>query len=60
MKKSDKEFLGQVKSVMNSGAAGFAVGRNVWQHKNPLGMTRAMKSIVFKNSSVSDALKFLK
>lgn len=60
MKKGNKPFLEQVKSVMNAGAAGLAVGRNVWQHENPDAMSRAVKSIVFRNAGVSDALKFLK
>ncbi len=60
LKKGDAEFLEQVRSVMNAGAAGIAVGRNVWQHKNPVGMSKAIKSIIFKNAQVKDALKFLK
>jgi class I fructose-bisphosphate aldolase len=60
LKKSGKQFLTQVKSVMNAGAAGLAVGRNVWQHKEPLKISRALRAIVFKNASVKSALGFLK
>lgn len=47
-KKSDKAFLKQVKDIMKSGAIGLAVGRNVWQNKNPLGITKQLKRIIFK------------
>jgi len=31
---TDETFLSQVKGAMDGGAAGLAVGRNVWQHQN--------------------------
>ena len=36
-----------------------AIGRNIWQHKHPLKMTKALKKIIFENSPVKDALKVL-
>ncbi len=47
-KKTEKEFLKMVRNVMNAGAAGLAVGRNVWQHNEPLKITKKIKHIVFK------------
>lgn len=47
-KKSEKDFLKQVKNYIDSGFSGLAVGRNVWQSKNPLEITRKIKKIVFK------------
>jgi DhnA family fructose-bisphosphate aldolase class Ia len=44
--KAEAEILGQVKDAMNAGAAGVAMGRNVWQHPDPAGMTRAIVDIV--------------
>lgn len=41
------EFLETVKSVMAAGAAGVAVGRNVWQQQNPLEALAKIKQIVF-------------
>jgi len=46
-KKSEKEFLKEVKDIMRSGASGLAIGRNVWQHPNPLELTKKLKRIVF-------------
>jgi len=46
-KKGEKEFLKQVKDIMKAGAVGLAIGRNVWQHKKPLEITRKIKKIVF-------------
>jgi len=46
-KKNEKDFLKEVKEVMESGAIGLAVGRNVWQSKDPLGLTKKIKKIVF-------------
>jgi class I fructose-bisphosphate aldolase len=46
-KLSDDQFIAKVKDVMNGGGAGLAVGRNVWQHDNPLKITEEIKKIVF-------------
>lgn len=56
----DLEFLRKVKNVMETGAVGMAIGREVWQHENPMKMTAAIRSIVFENAEVEDAIKFLK
>ncbi len=45
---------------MDAGASGIAIGRNIWQSKNPLDLAKAIKSIVFENKSVNNALKFIK
>lgn len=47
VKKSEEEFLQIAKSVMESGAMGMAVGRNIWQDKNPLLLTKKLKEIIF-------------
>lgn len=46
-KQTDKEFLKKAKDVMDAGAKGFAVGRNVWQHNDPLKITKELREIVF-------------
>jgi fructose-bisphosphate aldolase/2-amino-3,7-dideoxy-D-threo-hept-6-ulosonate synthase len=40
------EFLAMVKGAMDSGAVGVAVGRNVWQHSDPVAMLEAVKKVV--------------
>ena len=48
-----------VKGSVDAGGAGVSIGRNVFQHKNPSLMVKAMASILFENASVDDALKIL-
>ncbi|MGD8457215.1 MAG: 2-amino-3,7-dideoxy-D-threo-hept-6-ulosonate synthase [Anaerolineales bacterium] len=40
------EFLETLKGAMDGGAAGVAVGRNVWQYKSPEMILEAVKSVV--------------
>lgn len=47
-KVSDEEFLEIVKNIIEAGAIGLAVGRNVWQRENPLEFTQKLKEIIFK------------
>jgi class I fructose-bisphosphate aldolase len=44
---TDDDFLGQVKGVMDAGATGLAVGRNVWQNQDPLAMADKIRRIIF-------------
>jgi fructose-bisphosphate aldolase, class I len=46
-KQPDAEFLAKVKDIMAGGASGLAVGRNVWQHENPMKITAELKKIIF-------------
>jgi len=48
---SEEQFLNQVKTVMEAGAMGVAVGRNIWQRQNPLEMVEKVKKIVFNIES---------
>ena len=42
------EFLKQTKEIIKSGAIGLAIGRNVWQNKEPSNITNKIKKEVFK------------
>ena len=44
---------------MKQGAKGIVYGRNIIQHANPVGMTRALMSIVHDAATADEALKFL-
>ncbi len=47
-KKQDEEsFFKMVEEVLSAGAVGLAVGRNVWQDENPLGMAEKLSKIIF-------------
>jgi len=45
---SDEAFLSQVEGAIAAGATGLAVGRNVWQHKQPLLITEKLREIIFE------------
>ncbi|KKU66779.1 MAG: Fructose-bisphosphate aldolase [Candidatus Amesbacteria bacterium GW2011_GWB1_47_19] len=46
-KKEEGEFLEEVRQIMDSGAAGMAVGRNVWQHPDPVGIAKKVAQIIW-------------
>ena len=46
-KVEDEKILKTIESVMKAGATGIAVGRNVFQHQDPLAITEKIKKIVF-------------
>src|SRR5881397_476058 len=47
---SDSQVLDMVAGAISAGAAGVSIGRNIFQHKNPTAMTKAIKSIVHGGS----------
>lgn len=57
---SDEEILKRTKELMNQGAAGIVYGRNVIQHPNPSGITKALMAVVHEGTTPEDALAFLK
>jgi len=56
---SDAEILARTKTLMEQGARGIVYGRNVVQHANPGGMTRALMAIVHEGASAEAAAKYL-
>ncbi len=48
VKKTEKELIKQVKDIMKSGASGIAIGRNIWQNKYPLIITKKIRKLIFK------------
>ena len=44
---------------MRQGAAGIVYGRNVIQHRDPAGMTRALMAVVHEGTSAGDALALI-
>lgn len=47
MKTGEAEFLKHTREIMQAGAAGIAVGRNVWQAEKPLELAEKLRGIVF-------------
>lgn len=59
-KKKDYEFLEMTREIIDAGAAGLAVGRNIWQHQNPLLMAKALKQIIYQNKKPEEVVRELK
>lgn len=51
----DQEILTRTWSLMQQGVRGIVYGRNVIQHANPAGMTRALMAIVHLNATAEEA-----
>ena len=56
---STRQVLKTVKDAIDAGGAGVFFGRNVWQHKDPVGMIVALSKIIHENCSVDEAMKQL-
>ena len=56
-KKSLHELFGMTEDVVKAGACGLTIGRNVWQHDEPLKVSYALKKIIFDGFSAEDVLK---
>ena len=58
-KAGDREILERTEKLIQQGAAGIVYGRNIIQHQNPAGMTRALMTIVHDGTSAAEAARFL-
>jgi class I fructose-bisphosphate aldolase len=52
-------FLRMVKNTLEAGAKGIAVGRNVWQSENPLGILEALSKLIFHDVPPEKAISYL-
>lgn len=48
VKVDESQFLKEVKDFMRVGATGIAVGRNVWQSDDPVGISRRLAEIIYE------------
>jgi len=48
--KTEEQLLKVVRGALNAGAVGVAFGRNIWQHRDPLGITRMIVEVVHGKS----------
>lgn len=53
----DEDFLRMVAESVEAGGAGVSVGRNLWQHRDPAMMTRAVGRLVHDRVSLADVLQ---
>jgi fructose-bisphosphate aldolase, class I len=55
----DAEILQRTYDLMEQGAKGIVYGRNVIQHQNPAGMTRALMAVVHDSATAQQAMQYL-
>jgi len=58
-KVADAEILKRTAALMETGAAGIVYGRNVIQHANPAGITRALMAVVHDGASIDQAMRMI-
>ncbi|WP_457572456.1 2-amino-3,7-dideoxy-D-threo-hept-6-ulosonate synthase [Desulfovulcanus sp.] len=56
---NDRDILQMVHDSVAAGGAGLSVGRNIFQHKNPTLIVKALAEIVHEEASVEEALLLL-
>lgn len=56
----DEELLTRMQLAIEAGAVGCSVGRNIFQHKNPRAMTRALSRVIRERWNARDALAELR
>lgn len=56
---TDEEFCRMVYDSIQAGGVGVAAGRNVFQHRNPTAMVKAISAIVHKGAEVEEGLKLI-
>lgn len=53
---NDRELLQSVRGALDAGAAGVAIGRNVWQHAHPAKITAALAAVIHRGVTADEAL----
>jgi len=56
---TDRDILEVVKGMIDAGGCGVAFGRNIWQHRDPTAMIRAISMVIHEGATVEKALKEL-
>lgn len=59
-KAPDREILHRTQKLIEQGAAGIVYGRNIIQHADPAGMTRALMAIVHEGLDANDAARLIR
>jgi DhnA family fructose-bisphosphate aldolase class Ia len=55
----DRTLLERTAAVLDQGASGLVYGRNVVQHHDPAGITRALMAILHDGADVDTALSYI-
>lgn len=54
---TDADLLRVVEGSINAGGSGVAIGRNIWQHKNPRGITAAISKVIHQGYTAVEAAR---
>jgi fructose-bisphosphate aldolase / 2-amino-3,7-dideoxy-D-threo-hept-6-ulosonate synthase len=57
--RNDRDVLEMVRGAMDAGAAGIAMGRKIWQSRDPAAMVAALAAIIRNGASVDEAAELL-
>jgi len=57
--RNDRDVLEMVRGAMDAGAAGIAMGRKIWQSRDPAAMVAALAAIIRQGASVDEAAALL-
>ena len=57
---SDEEIFRRTEALLKQGAAGLVYGRNIIQHDNPAGMTRALMAMLHDDADAQQAMAVLR
>ncbi len=58
-KGSERAMLETIKAALKAGSVGVAIGRNIFQAKDPAAMTAAVAAILHRDASVDEAMTLL-
>ncbi len=58
-KGSERVMLETIKAALNAGSVGVAIGRNIFQAKDPAAMTAAVAAVLHRDASVDEAMELL-
>jgi DhnA family fructose-bisphosphate aldolase class Ia len=58
-KGSEREMLEKIRTALDVGAKGVAIGRNIFQADNPKAMVAAIAALIHENVSINEAMKIL-
>lgn len=56
---NEQELLRNIRSALDAGAAGVAIGRNIWQHPQPAQLTAALAALIHRGASIEIVAKML-
>ena len=59
-KTSEEDLIHRAHNILQTGASGMAIGRNIWQHEKPYSLSKALRAVIFNKKTPEEATEFLK